>query len=230
MSKLVNSATFRATHALEKMRDKKYLEIYQRMKTQTMVYPDVYIANLKLAEKFSKIEGDVVECGVWKGGMIGGIAALLGSSRTYHLFDSFEGLPAPKEVDGQSAINWSKNTEGAEYYDNCTAAVSDAETSMQLANVSNYRIYKGYFENTLKNLDPSVRIALLRLDGDWYDSTIVCLRTLFDAVVPGGGVLIDDYYAWDGCARAVHDFVKEREEVVRLHQFDNRVCYLIKNG
>jgi O-methyltransferase len=69
-------------------------------------------------------------------------------------------------------------------------------------------------------------IALLRLDGDWYESTMACLDALYDRVVPGGLVIIDDYYTWDGCARAVHDFLSRRGVSARIRQWANAICYL----
>jgi hypothetical protein len=62
-------------------------------------------------------------------------------------------------------------------------------------------------------------IGVLRLDGDWYDSTMVVLERLYDAVAPGGLVIIDDYYVWPGCSQAVHDFLSDRgsPDVIRSY-------------
>jgi O-methyltransferase len=61
-------------------------------------------------------------------------------------------------------------------------------------------------------------IAILRLDGDWYESTTVALENLFKYVADDGIVVIDDYYAWDGCSRAVHDFLSRHHSSARLSQ------------
>ena len=84
---------------------RKYRSIYFNFKEYTMVPQSLFYANRNLCEKYSAISGPIVECGTWKGGMIAGIASLLGPERDYFLFDSFEGLPPAKEIDGESALN-----------------------------------------------------------------------------------------------------------------------------
>ena len=73
-----------------------YKRIHARFSQFTMIPPDVYARNLLLVKAYEHVPGCVVECGTWKGGMIGGIATVLGPEREYHLFDSFEGLPPPR--------------------------------------------------------------------------------------------------------------------------------------
>jgi Macrocin-O-methyltransferase (TylF) len=70
-------------------------------------------------------------------------------------------------------------------------------------------------------------IAVLRLDGDWYDSTMLCLEHLFPLVVPGGLMLIDDYYTWDGCARAVHDYLSREQAAGRIEKTSGGVTYIV---
>ena len=102
--------------------------------------------------KFLKREGDVVECGVWRGGMIAAIAELTTNNRTVHLFDSFEGLPPAQAIDGKEALNWQSDTTSPNYYDNCTAEESFAIDALSKAGHDNYRIYKkGWFQNTLSS-------------------------------------------------------------------------------
>ena len=84
----------------------------------------------------------------------------------------------------------------------------------------------GWFEKTLPGVRIDNGIALLRLDADWYESTIACLENLYDQVVPGGIVIVDDYYTWDGCARAVHDFLAHRKVTARVRQWASAICYL----
>jgi O-methyltransferase len=78
-------------------------------------------------------------------------------------------------------------------------------------------IRPGFFENTFQTFDPPP-IAVLRLDADWYDSTMACLNKLWNHVLPGGLILIDDYYTWDGCARAVHEFLASTKAAERIRQ------------
>ena len=89
---------------------------------------------------------------------------------------------------------------------------------MRLSGVPNYKLVKGWFENTLPEFDPPAPIAVLRLDGDWYDSTMVALESLFKHLSPDGIVILDDYYAWDGCSRAVHDFLSRHQLAARVTQ------------
>lgn len=200
--------------------------LFEKYRSFTMINEASYLANLQIARKSSKIQGDVVECGVWRGGMIAGIAELLGKEKKYHLYDSFEGLPEAKEIDGKGAIDWQKNTAGDYYFDNCKAEIEFAEKAMNLSGAP-FACYKGWFCDTLPSNTLS-QISLLRLDGDWYDSTMDCLKHLFPKVVKGGVVLIDDYHTWDGCSRAVHDYLSSIQSTSRISSHKG-VAYIIKN-
>jgi hypothetical protein len=193
-----------------------------------MILRPTFIDNLKLCQKYSSIEGCVVECGVWRGGMIAAIADIYKDNKKYYLFDSFEGLPPVKEVDGESAKNWQSNKNSKWYFDNCKADVEDAKKAMDMSGVKNYKIFKGWFSDTLANFSLNEKISILRLDGDWYDSTMECLNYLYKHVAEGGLILIDDYYTWDGCAKAIHDFLSNNKIPARIHESENGVCYLIK--
>jgi O-methyltransferase len=203
------------------------LHIYQNLKRFTMIPPHVFGANLALADRVRQIKGCVVECGVWRGGMSAGIARCLGPSRKYYLFDSFEGLPPAKAIDGTAALKWQQNTESAEYFENCWAPVTYAKEAMKQVGATNAEFVKGWFEDTIPKHHFDEPIALLRLDGDWYESTMVCLTNLFDRVAPGGLIIIDDYYAWDGCSRAVHDFLSSRSASERIESLE-AVCFMVK--
>jgi hypothetical protein len=147
-----------------------------------------------------EIPGSLVECGVWKGGC----AALMGLShkkktRTIHLFDSFEGLPlADLEKDGEQAVRESGT---------CRATIDDAKEAMKVAGYPDSLIcyHAGWFENTVPIAETGP-IALLRLDGDWYDSTLLWLQHLYPLLSVGGFLVIDDYDCWPGCRRAVDEY------------------------
>lgn len=203
-----------------------YDGIYNKYRDFTMNPKRYYLTNLRLAQKYSHLQGDVVECGVWRGGMIAGMAEILGKDRQYHLYDSFEGLPPAKEVDGQTAIDWQKDTESKTYYDNCKAEMSFATTAMEMAGVP-FQCVKGWFDETVPNntLGP---IAILRLDGDWYDSTMVCLKHLYPKVVKNGLIIMDDYYFWDGCSKATHDYLSSIQSPSRIYTGTADVAYIIK--
>ena len=203
--------------------------LHAKYKEFTMVSLPSFTLNLELCNSFRHLSGDYVECGVWRGGMSAAIAELLGPERMVHLFDSFEGLPLAKEIDGKEALAWQRNTTSPGYFDNCSAEEAYVMNAMSLAGHSHYRTYKGWFDQTLPTFGDH-SIAILRLDGDWYDSIMTCLEHLFPKVVQGGIVLLDDYYTWDGCAKAVHDYLSKNRAPSRVHQWKNGVAYLVKKG
>ncbi len=202
-------------------------QVYELFSDYTMVPRQAYINNLLLAGSVRDVHGCVVECGVWRGGMSAGLGKILGSDRDYFLFDSFEGLPPAKDIDGEAARKWQQDRDSSNYYDNCAAPPEFARQAMTLAGIPSYFLVKGWFQATLPGFVPPAPIAFLRLDGDWYDSTMICLEVLFDQVAPGGIILLDDYYTWDGCSRALHDFLSRRSAVERIDNYDG-VCYLRK--
>lgn len=179
------------------------------------------------------IPGVIVECGVWRGGC--SIAMLLAQreafghvERPVHMLDSFEGLPPVTPRDGPLAQRWQKGADPANYFDNCKASLIELNATLNAMGFGDreYTIWPGWFADVLPGLVEKIRdqgIALLRLDGDWYDSTLVCLEHLMPLVPEGGVVIIDDYYSWDGCARAVHDYLSRHDLPYRIRSLFN--CY-----
>jgi hypothetical protein len=156
----------------------------------------------------NNIPGDFIETGVWRGGATIFMRAILktynDTSRTVWVADSFEGLPKPKE----NLYPVDRN----DWHHTCQfLAVSLEEVK---SNFEKYgllddqvRFLKGWFSETLVNA-PIDKLALLRLDGDMYESTIVALENLYPKLSIGGYILIDDF-ALVGCNRAVQDFRKK---------------------
>jgi O-methyltransferase len=207
--------------------EKKISYFYEKYKNYTMIPPQTFNENISLVSEFKNLEGDFVECGVWKGGMAAAIAEFLGEDREYYLYDSFEGLPDVKPIDGKAAKKWQEDKTSDWYFDNCNADINFAKEAMQLANVSNVHITKGWFENTLP-LHPNRPIAILRLDADWYDSTMQCLDSLYPKLIEGGVIIIDDYYTWEGCSKAVHDYLSKIKSSSQIRSFKGGVCYIVK--
>lgn len=213
---------------------RKFRPLYSKYKDYSMIPEVLFMDNLKLAERVLDIPGAIVECGTWRGGMIAGIADLLNrtdSSRIYYLFDSFEGLPPPTEKDGTEAFDWVEDKESSNYHDNCSAEIDFAIRAMRMTNVanSNYKIIKGWFSETLPTYESGQPIALLRLDGDWYDSIMECLVNLYPYVAKDGLIILDDYYRWDGCAKALHDYLSVNKLTDRIRQTKEGSCYIIKS-
>jgi O-methyltransferase len=193
-----------------------------------MVPKNVFEANLALAEQVRGVEGCVVECGVWKGGMAAGLADVLGPARDYYLFDSFEGLPPAKDIDGEAALRWQIDKQAPGYHNNCAASMDEALATLSRSRADSVIPVKGWFQDTVPNFSLPSPVALLRLDGDWYDSTIICLNRFFPVMAKGGLVIVDDYYAWDGCSRAVHDYLSQHKLAERIEVMPPGVAYLTK--
>jgi O-methyltransferase len=207
----------------------RYRSLYEKYKEYTMVPSEHFMQNLGLCQAYAEVAGDFVECGVWRGGMSAAIVELLGKDRHVDLYDSFEGLPPAKEIDGKEALAWQKDITSPNYHDNCTADEHFAMAAMKLANHADYTIHRGWFDATLP-VRSDRPISILRLDGDWYDSIYTCLRCLFPKVVAGGIIILDDYYTWDGCSKAVHDYLSEIKSPSRIHQWSNSVGFIIKKS
>jgi O-methyltransferase len=204
--------------AVRSIRAIYFLSFCVKYRNFTMASAKCFWRNLLIADGRRHVTGCVIECGVWRGGMSAAIAEVMGHDREYFLFDSFEGLPPATQEDGEEAKIYQQDTESPLYYDNCRAPIEFAERAMKLSSVPKYRIVKGWFEDTVTNFSPPCPIAVLRLDGDWYDSTIVVLESLYKYLARDGIVIVDDYYAWDGCSRAVHDFLSRHQLKARVTQ------------
>jgi O-methyltransferase len=178
-------------------------------------------------------EGVIVECGTWKGGA--SIAMLLAQKHFFgkvikpvYLLDSFEGLPEAKVIDGPLANRWQENKESPQYFNNCASSQAEVEAALISFGFvpGEYFLIKGWFDQTtpmLKEKLQTDKIALLRLDGDWYESTRVCLENLMPLVTHGGTVIIDDYYAWDGCAVAVNEYLGKNKLPFRIKTMQDTV-------
>jgi O-methyltransferase len=180
----------------------------------------------------ANVPGDFVECGVWRGGCSFLMADLLRrarSDRRVRLFDSFEGLPEPDEIDGTAAVEWAENKDPENYFDNCRATLENVqEAAVALGLADRTRMVKGWFDDTLLvNRDAIGPIALLRIDADWHASVECCLESLYDQVSDGGIVILDDYFDWDGCAVAVHEFLGKRRLCHRIRS-EGRAAYFQK--
>lgn len=146
------------------------------------------------------IEGDIVECGVWRGGNII-LARKLSPERVCWLYDTFTGMPRPGEHDGEKAHGkWRKNW--------CAVSLDDViqcliETGTYDPN--KLRFVQGDVAETL-HVHPPEKIALLRLDTDWYESTRMELELLYPRLQSGGVLIVDDYGHWSGCKKACDEF------------------------
>jgi O-methyltransferase len=183
------------------------------------------LANLRyLVERTIRegIPGDYIETGVWRGGACilikGCLVAHEVSNRRVYLADTFAGLPRP---DPKYPADRSDRL-----YAFRELAVSEDTVRRNFAAYGllddQVVFLKGLFQDTLPQLGDS-RFALIRLDGDMYESTMTALSNLYDRLSPSGFVIVDDYGALKSCAKAVHDFLDRRGLKVAIHPVD-RSC------
>lgn len=177
------------------------------------------------------LPGAFVECGVWKGGSMMTVALTLmrlgDTSRELYLFDTFEGNPAPGAVDVQydnrPASEFlaarQKTTEDAYWAYSPLEAVTRNMLSTGYPEAKIHFV-KGMVEQTVPNQAPE-RIALLRLDTDWYESTRHELTHLYPRLVSGGPFIIDDYGWWKGARKAVDEYLATLGKKPLLHRIDD---------
>ena len=207
----------------------RWKQLYQKYSEHTMIWEPMFWENLDLCAEYHCAGHAVVECGVWKGGMIAAIAeAIQDPAASYHLFDSFQGLPEAQNIDGEAALKWQGDKESPIYHDNCRADLEDATEAMSMAGTDNAHFHAGWFEETLSDFKCDAPISILRLDADWYASTILCLEALYPQLVPGGILIIDDFYTWDGCAKAIYDYFSKNGIVDRIESTSHKVAYCVK--
>lgn len=188
------------------------------------------------------IPGSIVEAGVWRGGSAfvaaRTLAAHKADSRDLWLYDTFEGMSAPTELDvvtstGVSAApKFSATQTGADSSDWCQASLNDVQATMAASQypAANIRYVVGKVEDTLA--DPANvpdQIALLRLDTDWYESTKAEMEILFPRLAPGGVLILDDYGHWQGAQQAVDEYLKAHNLHYLMHRIDYTGRMLIKN-
>jgi SAM-dependent methyltransferase len=178
-----------------------------------------------------RVEGAFVECGVWRGGstMVAAIALrLLGADdRELWLYDTFEGMSEPTEHDVEAAtgmlagqhpdiVNRVIESNVFAY-----AELDDVRFNVARTGYPDDRIryVQGKVEDTLPQYIPD-RIAVLRLDTDWYESTRHELEHLWDRLAPGGVLIIDDYGHWAGARKAVDEFFAGRDDAPLLSRID----------
>jgi len=185
------------------------------------------------------IAGDIVECGVWRGGtMLAAALTLLemgSDDRRLWLYDTFEGMPPPSPQDVDYANRPAAQImRGQDKRTSLVWAYSPLENVRQVMQQSGYPsdrviFVRGKVEETIPRQAPA-QIALLRLDTDWYESTYHELVHLYPRLTVGGVMIVDDYGHWQGARRAVDQYCQEQKLKVLLHRIDytGRACVKIE--
>jgi O-methyltransferase len=165
------------------------------------------------------VEGDLIETGVWRGGatifMRGFLKVYDVTDRIVYAADSFDGLPPP---DPRYPADAGDLHHTVDFLRVTLREVKENFKRYDLLD-QQVRFIKGLFQDTLTH-SPIKKLALLRLDGDMYGSTIQALNSLYDKLSPGGYVIVDDYGVLKGCKAAVRDFRKERNIVEPISSVD----------
>jgi hypothetical protein len=196
----------------------RFNELFHKVKPITMVsyyrLRSLYLGVHHVVRQ--NIPGDIVECGV----ALGGSSALLGlalkelaAERGLWMFDTYAGMPEPSTEDPDHFV--AKNYAGM-------YGSSPEEIRCSLAELGvteNVHIVPGFFQDTLAGA-PLQSIALLHVDGDWYESVKCTLDTLYDKVSPGGIIQFDDYGHWAGARKAVDAFLSQRVIRANLEKID----------
>ena len=177
----------------------------------------------------AQVPGDFVECGVWRGGSSlfarGVLRALNVRDRTVHLVDSFEGLPKasqPKDRDVWSTMDYLK-----------VPLEEVQEPFRQLGLLDDgVAFHKGFFQHSLPPLRKQLlaekrSIAVLRMDGDMFESTMDILYNLYDLVPVGGCIIIDDFSIAEA-REAVAEFLEHHGVIVEFVPIDESASYFCK--
>jgi O-methyltransferase len=180
----------------------------------------------------SGIPGDVIETGVWRGGATIFMRAVLKvlniTDRTVWVADSFEGLPIPDEEQFPLEARIHKGSIIQNGFRNFAASLEEVKTNFKSYDLldDQVRFLKGWFKDTLPAA-PIGSLALMRLDGDFYESTMDALCSLYDRLSIKGYVIIDDYGedSWTYCRKATDDFRRHRRIDDPMISVDSKCHY-----
>ena len=208
-----------------------HFDIVRQVQPFTITSPERIFSVIEATKYITRrrIPGAIVECGVWRGGSMMAAARtlqLLGETdRELYLFDTFEGMSAPTELDvdlaGQQAANLlaASDREGPGIW--VYVSLEDVQKAVGTVGYPASRIHyvRGKVEDTIPGKAPD-QIALLRLDTDWYESTRHELEHLYPRLVSGGVIIIDDYGHWKGSRQATDEFIAANTDFGLLTRID----------
>ncbi len=221
---------------------KEIKDLYEEIEPYTVTTIESVAALVKSVEYIinNKLEGDFVECGVWKGGscMIMARELLKKSdyTRQIWMYDTFEGMSQPTDDDeeietgikGIDLLSGIHKT-NAKYNMWAYSPIDEVKDNMQKTGYPSDKInyVKGKVEDTLSKSLPA-KIALLRLDTDWYESTKIELEMLYPLVTKGGIIIIDDYGHFSGAKKAVDEYFNALEHSPFMNRIDYSGRLIIK--
>jgi len=219
----------------------EFIELAKKCKPFTMTSTERLYAIYKSVEYlvYNDLDGDFVECGVWKGGSSMMIALSLLKfklrDRKIYLYDTYEGMSQPTEDDINYANNiakikfeQSKNSAGGS--DWCRSEIDEVKKNLYSTGYpkENLIFIKGKVEDTLPGHMPE-KLVLLRLDTDWYESTLHEMEHLYPVLTKKGVLIIDDYGHWRGCKKAIDEYFQKSDIRILLNRIDFTGRIGIKN-
>ena len=224
--------TYKKGYISESIVENEFGTIYRKCKDYSLTSLERMYALYKSVEYVvkSQIPGDFVECGVWRGGsamvMAHALIKMKETSRRIWLYDTFEGMSKPSEEDtscsdGSMAINKWRTKQTKDHCEWDYASLDEVTQNMLLTGYPEENLFfiKGRIEDTVPEHMPS-RIALLRLDTDWYESTKHELNHLFPLLIKHGILIIDDYGHWAGSRKAVDEYFSQKKLPILLNRID----------
>ena len=208
------------------------LAIMERVRPFTMTSGERLFALIQAVRYVvaQRVTGSIAECGVWRGGSMMAVAyTLLSLGRDdvdLYMFDTFEGMPRPTPRDvnvfGDNAIVKFKQTLiGDDASEWCRASLQEVKENLASTGYNARRMHfvQGKVEVTLPRFAPP-ELALLRLDTDWYESTLHEMEHLFPRLTRGGVIIIDDYGHWRGARQAVDEYLAAENVAMLLNRID----------
>ncbi|MEW6332995.1 MAG: TylF/MycF/NovP-related O-methyltransferase [Thermodesulfobacteriota bacterium] len=222
------------------MADEPFRAIYNACKAYSICSVAAMFALYKSIEYIvrNNIEGDLVECGVYKGGSAMLMAHTLRhfheTGRNIYLYDTFEGMPPPTEEDksitGDYAGDLLDRKDKTADQMRCISPIEEVTKNMESTAYPKRNIFctKGKVEDTIPGTVPD-KIALLRLDTDWYESTKHELEHLYPILSHNGILIIDDYGYWQGARHAVDEYFEDHSISTFLERVDSTVRVCVKN-
>ncbi|MFD4222565.1 TylF/MycF/NovP-related O-methyltransferase [Streptomyces griseus] len=215
--------------------DDEAKEIIRAVKPYSMTSPERLNAFILATRHIARhnIPGDIVECGVWRGGSMQACARTLLSvgetERDLYLFDTYEGMTPPTAEDLRRDGRPAQELLDAQGKDRpiwAVASLEDVKAGFEDIPYPKERVHyvQGRVEDTVPAQAPE-QISILRLDTDWYASTKHELEHLYGRLVSGGVLLIDDYGYWQGSRQAVDEFLdKTGEQLLLLRMDEGRIA------
>lgn len=234
LNKMTTRLGIRITSVSENAIDMEdeFKELYEKCKGFTMTSIERMYSLYKAVEYVVRFEipGDFVECGVWEGGSCMLMAQTLARkgdlTRKIFLYDTYTGMARPTEEDytlkdGHQAVDIWRRDEKEGYNKWCYVPLDEVRRNVLSTGYPEERLVfvKGMVEDTIPRTTPKA-ISILRLDTDWYESTLHALRHMYPLLVERGALIIDDYGVWAGARKAVDEYLAENKISMLLNRID----------